>query len=51
MKRLAKRLTAAVLLAAMCLTATVYSRTKPVELRLYGRQLLGRAERELLCRH
>ena len=34
MKRLAKRLTAAVLLAAMCLTATVYSRTKPVELRL-----------------
>ena len=34
MKRLAKRLTAAVLLAAVCLTATVYSRTKPVELRL-----------------
>lgn len=32
MKRLAKRLTAAVLLTAVCLTATVYSRTRPVEL-------------------
>lgn len=32
MKRLAKRLTAAALLTAVCLTATVYSRTRPVEL-------------------
>lgn len=34
MKGLTKRLTAAILLAAVCLTATVYSRTRPVELRL-----------------
>ena len=34
MKGLAKRLTAAILLAAVCLTTTVYSRTRPVELRL-----------------
>ena len=34
MKRLAKRLTAAALLTAVSLTATAYSRTKPVELRL-----------------
>ena len=34
MKGLTKRLTAAILLTAVCLTATVYSRTRPVELRL-----------------
>ena len=34
MKGLTKRLTAAILLAAVSLTATAYSRTKPVELRL-----------------
>lgn len=34
MKRLAKRLTAAALLTAVCLTATEYGRTRPVELRL-----------------
>lgn len=34
MKGLTKRLTAAILLAAVCLTATVYSRTRSVELRL-----------------
>ena len=45
MKGLAKRLTAAVLLTAVSLTATMYSRARPVG------QLLGRAERELLCRH
>ena len=34
MKGLTKRLTAAILLAAVCLTANVYSRTRSVELRL-----------------
>ena len=34
MKGLAKRLTAAVLLTAVSLTATMYSRARPVELRL-----------------
>ena len=34
MKGLAKRLTAIIVLTAVCLTMVVYSRTRPVELRL-----------------